>query len=326
MKSLRQTASKVAGRVIIVGLCSSCAAVYGQQSAQDKDDQSQTPASLTVTGQNDVFSVKDVTSGDSELPGKWTWKIVLHDRERNRDVDRFISGYYNIVEGIRFCQNNLMIARGGLRRGGTYLCLVDLVSGATVEEIRTYGYTFSPSGRYIVYETHYPPHGLPETRRCILLLYDTQKSPSENRVPGTTTFSKENAGIPIFPRANVEAKSYDIMLEEEHLCLSEFLWSPDEKRIVFIDYLDSNHTNYIVAITLTKDGEVRIASQPIETDPLIKWDLVTTEQKRRELGERPIKLTARKLEWQDEDSVVLTQFFHEYFLPDTLVLKVPGGK
>ena len=159
-----------------------------------------------------------------------------------------------------------LLVVGTLRYGGTNLWIANLETLEQEAEIWNYGYGLSPSGRFLVYQTHYPPHGLPGGRRSIFLLYDLSLPPEENRPGPLSDWPEPNLGTPIFPKENVERRSWSILESQRSYGLtSPFLWSQDEATITFLtggSLEDMNdRRGYIVRVDLSPDGQVREVRQ-----------------------------------------------------------------
>jgi hypothetical protein len=107
--------------------------------------------------------------------------------------------------------------------------------------------TVSPSGRWITYNWHYPrfAHNLYSD---ILLFYDLERPPAENRVEGSESrgdqyFIGRNVGVPVYPPENASPRNYtpwvgenpeakhDLRLHEP----SFHAWVEREGRLLLID-------------------------------------------------------------------------------------------
>ena len=163
-----------------------------------------------------------------------------------------------------------LLVAGTMRYGGEAIVLADLREMKQEQVLWTHGWTLSPSTRFLVYRTHHPRMVPPGGRRSILLLWDLTKPPSEN-IPGEAEeWPTPNLGRVIFPEENLERGSYDVRIAPDWGLSSEFLWSEDGRRLVFLatEFLDEQMEERecsIVRIDLADDGSVTA----LEREPLL---------------------------------------------------------
>jgi hypothetical protein len=128
----------------------------------------------------------------------------------------------------------------------------------------------------IAYVEYYPSHSNAETTD-VVLVYDLQKTPRENRLLPVAVLPPRRhdypvaVGIPIFPAYNAQHKSYDNTVEDSddvHNILGPpFFLMLSSKRLIFLESLTlpSGITNDVVAVNLSHglvDSPIRIAAIP----------------------------------------------------------------
>ncbi len=249
------------------------------------------------------------------------FSIVKKETGKTKEIT--ITGRFKMIKELHIAENNKLLAIGELPRGGDAISIVDLSKYGVQDTIWAYGYALSPSKRFIAFLSHYPPYGLPEFKRSILLIYDLSKSSAENRLPSLNILSADAdkfVGIPAFPDVNVEEQSYDINLDTKHNFTSPLLWSEDETKLVFTEYY--NNQNLVVSIDI-KGGIERpiIRREQINMKKLIKWEKLLDITK-KEIESRPYMLSSRSLRWKDRDKIIIEPS-PEYYLDKEIELQLP---
>lgn len=134
----------------------------------------------------------------------------------------------------RIIAEDQLLVTGRLRYGGDILLLGDLQSGQPKDTIWAYGWDLSPSGKYVIYNSHYPRLG-PE-KKSLVLLYDLSASAEENRLKGwSDTYFSNGPGRPVYPPLNALRSSYALSLADRRISVSPFVWTEDEQAILFLD-------------------------------------------------------------------------------------------
>ncbi len=223
------------------------------------------------------------------------------DKEKTLEM----TGRMQNLEKLRPVVKPRLLVVGTLRYGGTNLWIANLETLIQEAEVWTYGYGVSPSGRWLAYQTHYPRLGVPlDTRRSIVLLYDLSLPPDGN-AHGPLSGRPEgesNPGTPIFPRENAERRSWRIMeATDEYDVSSPFLWSDDEKVLVFVamkfDENPDHRKSFVVRVDLTEAGTVSsFLQQPLTLDNL---DARRATAPLSKLAESPILVNLETLSWEE---------------------------
>jgi hypothetical protein len=202
---------------------------------------------------------------------------------------------------------------GTLPRGGKIISVIDLVNMRLRNTIWNYGLAISPHRKYIAYRSYYPPMGLPEMKRSIVVLYPLNEVSTLPATPLANTF-----GYPVFPEANARGQSYDVGLDPEHLFLSPFLWSEDDKRIVFLDY--ENKQNYVDIVDLSSEKrQPSIRRVPI--DPLRYANREIREYTRAEITRNSYKLAVDTIKWSGAEEITVSPL-PQYWLPNEITLRL----
>lgn len=163
-----------------------------------------------------------------------------------------------------------LLVTGRLRYGGDILLLGDLQTGKPKDTIWAYGWDLSPSGEYVIYNSHYPRLG-PE-KKSLVLLYDLSASAEENRLEGwSDAYFSNGPGRPVYPPLNALRASYALSLAERRLSVSPFVWAEDERTILFLDkqIVDTREMTSLVLLRLNgPQDSPEIWQHPV---PVHRW-------------------------------------------------------
>jgi len=214
----------------------------------------------------------------------------------------------------------------GRPKTSTGVHIVDLEDARIVDEFWCYDPCLSPSGRYWAYERFFYPYELPENRTMVILLYDMEHSPEDNRVSvvGYTERPESYVGIPVYPPAYAEAQAYVVVEQQmEHpggwYCLeSPFLWADDDSAVVFI--CSSEGIRRIVRIDLSEGfrNSKIFESEPVDMQPFVKKDL----SQRVPPGTRDFKHSF-EIGWAGPGTLLVQPDRFFYNLVDRFELPVP---
>lgn len=178
-----------------------------------------------------------------------------------------LTGRMTSIEGLWIVGDTKVLVVGELPWGGSSLLIGDLRDLTQTDALWAYGYSLSPSRRFVAYGTHYPRAAVPvESRRSVYLLYDFENPPESGWNDSTAAGPVLMAGVPIYPEANAEGPSVDIMAESEaYQVTSPFLWTEDEHRLVFLAATDLGSRTgarcFVVRVDLDDAWEVRSVVQ-----------------------------------------------------------------
>jgi hypothetical protein len=185
-------------------------------------------------------------------------------------------------------------------------------------------YCYKPqqvSNTWIVYVEYFPSHGTSEPTD-VVLLYDLEKTPMENRTKHETTRippdkyeSPVEVGMPIYPESNAVQLSYtnhvqDISEARHVLSTPNFLLLPSD-RLIFVTSEGSEFTNsknYLVAISLA-EGPAKPKAMQLE---IPKVDF-------KKPGENPSYVKINRLEEASPNQVRLYVPESEYGVGSILV-------
>ena len=200
--------------------------------------------------------------------GKLTMKIVPANGSTQYVT---LERYFAQVDSISRAPDDKAIAMAEANGTSEAFIIVDLKTGAQIDQIGMYHPSISPNRRFILYINGYPAHG-DVAAATKYRLYDTLKTPKENTCayrqndPGHKDLNETYRGFPVYPRkANqITCSDADDLLfeEEDHDLASDFVWSPDSNTVIFADI---------------KDGIVSLVSvsMPVGTRDLPKTSVYT---------------------------------------------------
>lgn len=231
--------------------------------------------------------------------------VLTVQKDQEESAAMSMEGRLQTLTGLQLVGQHRLLVTGELRYGGTGLWIADLETLSQETEIWTYGYSVSPSGRRLVYQTHYPRMVPPEGRRSIFLLYDLTRPPAGNRPGSRSDWPEPNLGTPIFPEENVEQRSWDIhAAERRYSLISPFLWSKDEMTVLF---LVAEHGevgtlktrgSHIVRVDLSEQAEViDVRREPLTLENL---HLPQATVPHVELEDRELVVHLESLDWAEE--------------------------
>jgi hypothetical protein len=229
---------------------------------------------------------------------------------------------FSSISELKLRGDHLIVVGQLPSEAGTNITIVDLKRGEIQDTIWTWTYAFSPSGRYLAFTTFVARNEPAMSRRALVLVHDLDLDVAHNRLPSAGQPSYENAGIPVFPPANLLQGSYDIFLEPQHNYISDFLWSSDESRLVFIDWI--GRERFINLVNLEK-GPQKAKLQRKSFDIMAYADYSKIpDYRRRELEEKPTRFTVSSIEWDGPaEGMIRIELQAEEWLPDNLVLELP---
>ena len=236
------------------------------------------------------------------------------------------------ITNLHLFDEHIFIVEAKRRRAHT-ISVFDLSNSRREDFIWCYKPTPSPSKRFWVFDK-FRSYGPPGTDTGVVLVYDMQKSPTQNRLPRTSTQTIARVGIPIYPESYVTAKAYvaDAQLNLtpgwQHSIASPFLWSHDEQQVLFLCIHRSERydRSHIVRVDLSAGVDnPRIFERPIiMTSDFLKT--ATPGQPPRELDASLRKnryLSAETIEWLGSTQVVIKTHSASYHLKEEIILPVP---
>ena len=163
--------------------------------------------------------------------------------------------------------------------------ILDLERGIETDIVFCFRPTLSPSKRYVLYEKFYNRHRVPELRfenSTVLLAYDLEKSPADNRIEGTSERRERAVGIPVYPEENIERRSYWALVQNEesvHHVNPTYVWLDSGHTVVFVDrYAGSS---WLVALELPSAlADATTRKRRINVAPLLADEPGSAEYRR----------------------------------------------
>lgn len=143
------------------------------------------------------------------------------------------------ITEIQGVSDERLIVTGLANSAVSIVALIDIASGVIADSFIAYRPQISPTGKYIVFDRFYPPHGPEENDDCAAL-YDTSATPEENRplaasIPQFRFNPKINVGKTLFPSDPCGEPT----TAASHVMASDsFIWSEDGESVFFADAYD----------------------------------------------------------------------------------------
>lgn len=140
-------------------------------------------------------------------------------------------------------------------------------SGRIADRFLCYLPSVSPDGHYVAYIKFYPSH-FAEGTTDKYMLYNLGKTPSENRNPITSLSEWISVGRTVFPPGtdNLPGDNTNQQEFDTHACASELFWSPDSRRIAFLERESIGYE--LVQASLESDGRVSTSELPVSTSAI----------------------------------------------------------
>ncbi len=279
----------------------------------------QTPTGLEA--RNELYSIRVLeVSGYYDFRSKFEIRNLATGEPRTLEFTMRALSYKEILMGPGV---PWALAVGQLPRGGYSLAVIDLAAARLKDTIACYSYSLAPSGRRLVYVSHYPRMIPAPYRRSILVLYDLAAAPSASRQPEADQFAEGNAGVPLYPRVNRESGSYDPTLSgKEHRFMQPVLWLPGETGIVFLEFRVEDKENFLVRLDLAGDRVSEESEKPVPLEPLVDRSQMNDERRHR-IAESGFRLVPRTLEWVEPGRTARLVPWDQPWLQKEILLTIP---
>lgn len=165
------------------------------------------------------------------------------------------------VNEIRAASNGRAVVVGMVNGSVYEVLILDIAPTTIADRFLAYFPTVSPDGRFIAFVKFYPPHFVDGTEDHFLL-YDTLRSPSENRTANAIPLSDHtNVGQPIYPRVpNRDGDNVDVSGPKHHMMAQGFFWQSDSTRYAFAGDRDGEWSAFVVSVSR---GMPQVRSAPL---------------------------------------------------------------
>jgi len=266
---------------------------------------------------------------DRESSGLPVFTLEIRDRNTHEVAHVTFGGIgerIRSIEKLYLFENDKLVVHGKLKQADI-IYVIDCKTRKVVGMFWCYDPVLSPSKRFWTYEKFYPYHGLKSIQTTVVLVYDMQRTPLENRVPvkGYTEWPKVQVGLPIYPRPYVEAKAYVLLRQQQkeppwYLRSSPLLWSTNATDVVFL----CNHekVTYVVRVNVAAGIEKpKIFSAPVNVGNFVKSEL--PEEFRKKEALRLHMFSAKEIHWDGNDHVIAKPNKAYYTLQHEIRLSVP---
>jgi hypothetical protein len=168
------------------------------------------------------------------------------------------------INVIRRVQQDVVVVLGMNNGDLSDVTVVQLSTGKILDKFFCYLPSLSPDGRYIAFVKFYPTHpGIPVEDHY--MLYDTSKSPAENRPIGIPTTDWMNVGTTVYPMGVANAPFDNYRKADHSVAFYRFIWSPDSQTLLFADRSHSSIAVVRIALgSYGKSERISVFSIPAE--------------------------------------------------------------
>lgn len=223
-----------------------------------------------LTGQGHVFVI-EVEHGTGDATGEIEIPV------KNRADEMFVEMF--ILKSGQFGFSTRSIARP---HTASNVSFIDTTKMTTYDKVFMFYPVVSPDGRYIVFHRFFYPHGLPSMWTLVILVYDTERTPEQNRIQDTGNPPEFFAGLPVYPQEYLDKQVY--LLEDEGLdesktadIVSPFLWAEDSSFFLFFASYPGRTVLVKVDVSLGLEN-ARISEKTVDTEPFLREDLTEAER------------------------------------------------
>ena len=194
-----------------------------------------------------------------------------------------ITVYNRMTEVIRVAiYRDRGVVLGRYRNASDVVIILNLNRGMEADFFLCFRPTLSPSKRHLLYEKFYTRHRVRELRfgnSTILLAYDLEKSPADNRIAES---NERAVGIPVYPEENRERRTYWPLVQNEelvHHVAPIYVWLDSGHTVLFVDRFDSS--SWLVALELPSAlDDARIRKRRINVAQLLADEPGSAEYRR----------------------------------------------
>jgi len=185
-------------------------------------------------------------------------QFLVTNQETGESKTLSLEARVNEFEEFFIVHEHLLVVQGKLRYGGWIFVIADLIENQQKRVLWTYQYSLAPSRDSIVYSTHYPPHGLPASRRSTLMLHHF-----DDDITRPFTGSDEEVaedvhtwGSPVFPEENLFSMVDAVGIAPQWWDDSPYVWAPRGDALAFIvsEKRGNGAMRYLVLLTGLADA------------------------------------------------------------------------
>jgi hypothetical protein len=203
---------------------------------------------------------------------KFSFK-VLHKTTREEAL-LTLDNLTTAVKDIQVVGDRLVVFGEEPTARASVITFFHLKTGQVVDTLLAYDYSLSKTGRYLAYRKFYPAQSDPPSTSALILLYDLQADPSENRLKPEKRLDPFDqmveVGHPVYPEWNVSRKSYRVWVQDHHqrhhLISKRFAWFDEDRKLVFGEQVGDQ--NFLVVLDLSNGiTGPEIYRMPIEPKP-----------------------------------------------------------
>jgi len=140
------------------------------------------------------------------------------------------------VNEIRGSRKDQAIVIGMVNGSAFEAVILNTRTGSITDRFFAYSPTVSPDGQFVAFVKFYPSHFVQGTDDHYVL-YDSFRSPIENRSNNVSVNDYTNVGLPVYPRGvNRDGDNTGVPEQNQHHMMAQrFFWQSDSKRYAFAD-------------------------------------------------------------------------------------------
>lgn len=245
---------------------------------------------------------------------KTAYQLSFETTDRAHGITRrfTISDGPSQVDAIQILGNRKAAIIGQYQSSVDMVVLVDLGSGAVLDKWLCFDPSVSPDGDLIAYRKVYPVH-FTDGVSSVYLVYQTGRSPAENRAAGIPLTDTTNVGTPVYPDGATNVPGDNTHLDEgvrHQLASDGFFWTGSRK-LAFADR--SARLNSIVVADLAAGIDLpQITVTSLDTNQILSRDGC---REFRDQGREHEAMLVSNIEFLDSAANQLRLHFN-YSLPD----------
>ena len=167
--------------------------------------------------------------------------FTVRDKRTQSEMSIQMKNRTDRVEKLSIIDDELVIFGLISSYGMDVVTLFDLSHRTEKDSFLGYAVELSDTKRYLIYNEWYPRITDARASSAVLLVYDLQTSPAENRVGSPEQGEiRSEVGHPIFPEENAQKQIYRFWIEDEQNRhgvgpWGKYLWLDRDTKVIFLD-------------------------------------------------------------------------------------------
>jgi hypothetical protein len=299
-------------------------------------------AASDAIGESHRFSVRfgrEIPAEDS-YSGKVNYVLDVVDEVQKSSaelaLDRPMEPIAETTLSFHTCGGDKVVAEArwnGRPDASTVLFIIDAIECSVVDTIQCRDPIFSPSKRYWVYEKFMRSRAPLWVSTSVILCYDLDKSPEENRMGPPPRFpSDSEVGWAVYPPPFVAAQAYFLPDQQQtrpegwYALVSPFLWAEDADKVYFLCQ-EKGHPTALVSVDLSKGPKQPLSGHAVLTSETAKIRPFTSGPNDPDRREHWVPaIVAGELSWRDKTHIKIhTHSVYNSRAPDEFIVEIPHG-